>query len=470
MSQDTTHMHGKKEYRVSRQDHYRVISKSRLAHLHEIELNRFISRTQKSAALLERGKKSMIKGVPMPWMFGLYRHPSLFVEKGSGSVFSDVDGNRYIDFNVVDLAMTMGFANPHITAAIGRAMETGAHFLLPVPESISVTEELASRTGVPYWQFTLSASGANTEVIRIARSITGRGKVMVFEGHYHGHLDDTLVEKSNGRLQAEGLGLPAGVELNVEMVPFNDLAAAEEVLRHGKVAVVITEPALSNCTLVKPEPGYLEGLYELAHRHGSLLCLDEAHNFSFAYGGLKRAWNLPCDFLVLGKGLGTGVPFGLYGMSEKVASFVDAHTAADLGEPGIAAGGTTYANTLAVFAAQAALENVLTPAAYQRLDQLGALLANGLQRVFNELELPWKALHLGPRSGYCMSTGEPRNGSEASASIDVELIAARKLFMANRGIWDAMPTAGPQVSFVHDEAEVELYLGLAREFLRSIKI
>lgn len=454
---------------AAEENHYQVISKSKLARLHEGELARFLSRTKTSALLLERGKKSMIKGVPMPWMFGLYRHPSLFVESGAGPVFHDVDGNSYIDFNVVDLAMTMGFSNPHINAAVNRAMECGAHFLLPVKESIQVTEELARRTGVPYWQFTLSASGANTEVIRIARSMTRRNKVMVFEGHYHGHLDDTLAEKSNGKVRAEGLGLPRGVELNIEIVPFNDLAAAESILKRGEIAVVITEPALSNCTLVKPEAGYLDGLYQLAHHHGSLLCLDEAHNFSFAYGGLKRDWNLSCDFLVLGKGLGTGVPFGLYGMSEDVAGFVDAHTAVDLGEPGIAAGGTTYANSLAVFSALAALEQVLTPEAYQRLNQLGGHLAHGLQGVFDELELPWKALHLGPRSGYCMRTEPPRNGAEAYASIDIELIAARKVFMANRGIWDAMPTAGPQVSFVHDEAEVDLYLGHAREFLKAIR-
>jgi glutamate-1-semialdehyde 2,1-aminomutase len=174
--------------------------------------------------------------------------------------------------------------------------------------------------------------------------------------------------------------------------------------------------------------------------------------------------------MVLGKGLGSGVSFALYGMSRPVAAFVDAHTAVDLGDPGIAAGGTTYASTVAVFAAKAALEEVLTPTAYQRLDELGLRLSSGLQRVFDELELPWRALHLGPRSGYCMQAVEPRNGAEAHRSIDIDLIATRKLFMANRGIWDAMPTAGPQVSFVHTEAEVDLYLGYARDFLKTIRV
>jgi len=454
---------------MNKQDHYRVLSKSKLKLLHDDQLEQFTARTGKSAALLDRGKHSMIKGVPMAWMYGLYRHPSLFVEAGSGSTFCDVDGNSYIDFNLVDLAMTMGFANPHINAAVNRAMETGAHFLLPVPEAIEVTEELARRTAVPYWQFTLAASGANTEVIRIARSMTRRNKVLIFDGHYHGHIDDTMVEKVHGKVRPAELGLPAGVEQNAEIVPFNDLAAAEAVLCKGEIAVVITEPALSNCTLVKPDAGFLPGLYELAHRYGSLLCLDEAHTFSFAYGGLKRAWSLPCDFLVLGKGLGSGVPFALYGMSAEIAAFVDAHTTLDLAKPGIAVGGTTYANTIAVFTARAALEEVLTTAAYQRLEELGLRLAKGLQEVFEALRLPWRALHLGPRSGYCMQAAEPRNGAEAFLSIDTVLIAARKLFMANRGIWDAMPTAGPQVSFAHTAAEVDLYVAHARDFLQSIR-
>jgi len=451
-------------------EHYRVISRERLAKLRESESVTFSSRTQQSAALLERGRNSLVKGVPMAWMHGLYRHPCLFVDSGAGSTFRDVDGNSYVDFNVVDLAMTMGFANPHINDAVNRAMNTGAHFLLPVAEAIDVSEELARRTGVPFWQFTLAASGANTEVVRIARALTGRNKVMVFDGHYHGHLDDTLVARAGGKVGPDGLGLPKGVENNAEIVAFNDLAAAETVLRQGEIAVVMTEPALSNCTLVKPDPGFLSGLYDLAHQHGALLCLDEAHNFSFAYGGLKRAWDLPCDFLVLGKGLGSGVSFGLYGLSAPVAAFVDAHTAIDLGEAGVATGGTTYASTIAVFAAKAALEEVLTPGAYERLEGLGLRLSSGLQDVFDELDLPWRALHLGPRSGYCMQAAEPRNGAEAYRSIDVDLIAARRLFMANRGIWEAMPTAGPQVSFVHTEAEVDQYLGLAREFLHAVRV
>ncbi len=446
----------------------KAINREKLSAVSAAELAVFNARTVKSEALLQRGKKSMVKGVPMSWMYGLYRHHSLYVSHGDGSCFFDVDGNRYTDFNVVDLAVTMGFNNPHIQKAVAEGMHRGAHFLLPIEEAIDVCENLAQRTGVPFWQFTLSASGANTEVIRIARTITRRNKILVFEGHYHGHIDDTMLEKSDGTIRPYVLGLPAGAAKGVEIVPFNDLAALEEKLQTGDIALVLTEPALSNCTLVLPEPGYLDQVYALCQRYGTLFCLDEAHNFSFAYGGLTKAWQLKSDFLVLGKGLGSGIPFALYGMSSEVASFVDAHTQIDLEQPGIAAGGTTYANTLSVLAAKAALEQVLTPENYDRTNALGLTLAQGLQQHFDQLELPWKALHLGPRSGYCLQPQLPKNGAEAYASIDIAFISARKLFMANRGCWDAMATAGPQISFAHTATDVERYLSVAREFLEAI--
>jgi glutamate-1-semialdehyde aminotransferase len=364
----------------------------------------------------------------------------------------------------------MGFNNPAIQSSISEAMQRGTHFLLPIKEAIEVTEELARRTGVPIWQFTLTASGANTEVIRISRTMTKRNKVLVFEGHYHGHLDDTMLEFSKGQIRPYVLGLPDGAARGVEIVPFNDLDALEEKLKAEDIALVLTEPALSNCTLVQPEPGYLENVYSLCQKYGTLFCLDEAHNFSFAYGGLTRAWALQSDFLVLGKGLGTGIPFALYGMRSEVARFVEAHTQIDLGEPGIAAGGTTYANTLSILAAKAALEQVLTPENYEHTNALGTRLADGLQAIFNQLNLGWTALHLGPRSGYCLKSRAPKNGKEAYQSINLELISARKLFMANRGIWDAMATAGPQVSFVHTQADIDTYLGCAEQFLKQICI
>jgi len=444
------------------------LNRNILKRVAQAEAEVFNARTAKSSTMLKRAAGSMIKGVPMPWMYGLYRHHSLYVTHGEGPRFYDIDGNNYLDFNVVDLAVTMGFNNPHVQSAVAKGMERGTHFLLPIEEAVEVSEELSRRTGVPVWQFTLSASGANTEVIRISRAMTKRNKILVFEGHYHGHIDDTMFEKTDGEVHPYVLGLPPSARQGLEIISFNDLQALEEKLKTNEIALVITEPALSNCTLVLPEPDYLESVQALCRRYGTLFCLDEAHNFSFAYGGLTREWGLRADFLVLGKGLGTGIPFGMYGMSRDVADYVEEHTQIDLGEPGIAAGGTTYANTLSILCAKAALERVLTPQNYAHTHALGLQLATGLRKIFAELDLDWTALHLGPRVGYCMRPQPPKNGAQGYESIDIEFISARKLFMANRGIWDAMATAGPQVSFVHTMDDVTRYLGEANQFMHQV--
>ena len=405
----------------------------------------------------------------MAWMSGLYRFPPIFVTHGNGASFHDVDGNSYLDFNVCDLSMTMGFGPEPIVEAVSRAVRTGAHFLLPSEDAIAVAEDLSRRIGVPHWQFTLSASGANTEVMRIARVMTGRDKVAVFEGHYHGHLDETLVATDQkGRTIPEMMGTSRQVADDTVLLPFNDLDAVERRLSRGDIALLLTEPVLTNCNLVIPKPGFLEGLREITKRHKTLLCYDEAHTFQFAYGGLVGAWQLDADFVVLGKGLGTGISFALYGMSDKVAATFTRHSDVDLGAKGIATGGTTYASTIAVAAARAALEQVLTRPGYDHISRLGALLADGLEDLFRRYGLPWRAHRLGPRSGFCLTAELPGNGQEAALSIDEPFINTRRVYMANRGVWDAVTSAGPQSSFAHTDADIETYLAAATDFLGEI--
>ena len=267
-----------------------TIDRARLARIRSREEAIFKARIPASTALLARADRHMPQGVPMAWMANLYRFPTIFIADGSGASFRDVNGNRYLDFNVCDLAMTMGYGPQPIVEAAARQMQRGAHFLLPTEDAIAVSEDLASRTGMPFWQFTVSASSANTEILRIARHLTGRQKLLVFGGHYHGHIDETLVSSEDGRTVPELLGLPKDAAARTVIVPFNDLAAAERALADRDIALVLTEPALTNCNIVLPEPGFHAGLRQLTQRFGTLLCLDEAQTFQFAYGGLARAW------------------------------------------------------------------------------------------------------------------------------------------------------------------------------------
>jgi len=264
------------------------------------------------------------------------------------------------------------------------------------------------------------------------------------------------------------MGLPENAAAHTDIVPFNSLEQLEQVLQRGDVALVLTEPALTNCNVILPQPGFLEGVRELTRKYDALLCYDEAHTFQFAYGGLVNAWQLEPDFLVLGKGLGSGIGFGLYGMSSEVESVFSAHLDNDAGPAGIAAGGTVYGSALAVAAARAALTEVLTVEAYRRVTALGTQLADGLDRLFKAFNLPWTAFRLGPRSGYCLTDRLPTNLEEANISLDYEWIDARRVFMANRGIWDAVASAGPQASLAHTEGDVVEYLDRAAEFLGEL--
>jgi glutamate-1-semialdehyde aminotransferase len=445
-----------------------TIDRARLAALREREDREFLRRTPRSRSLQGRAMAHLPLGVPMSWMAGLYRTPPIYVAAGEGAAFTDVDGNRYLDFNLCDLSMTVGYGNPVVAEALRAQAGRGTQYLLPTEDALAVGELLAQRMGLPFWQFTLSASGANAEVIRIARSLTGRRRLVIFGGHYHGHIEETLVRDEQGHSVPDTAGLSPGAAMHTTIVPFNDLAALERVLAAGDCALVLTEPVMTNCNLILPEAGFLAGVRELTRRYGALLCIDEAHTFQFAFGGLSREWQLATDFIVLGKGFGSGVAFGLYGMSDTVAAHFSAHLDIDIGPRGIATGGTTYASALAVAVARAMLEQVLTPAAYDRVRGLGTVLADGLDALFSRRRLPWTAFRCGPRAGYCLDPVLPRDGAAGSRSLDFDLIDARRVFMANCGIWDAVAAAGPQTSFAHTGPDIGVYLGAAGEFLDEV--
>jgi glutamate-1-semialdehyde aminotransferase len=441
------------------------IDRDRLRAIRAREQATFERRTTQSAELAERARHHLPDGVPMAWMAGLYDHRPLYVAHGDGCRFTDADGNGYVDFNQADLSATCGFAPPAVLDAIADRAARGLQFLLPVEEGIEAAELLAERYGLPAWQFTLSASGANAEAIRVARHRTGRDVIVVFGGHYHGHIDDTLVTGDEHHGEPELLGVNRRAAADTRVLPFNDPEALERVLAAEPVAAVITEPALTNAGVVLPDDGFFARVRALTHARGTLLILDETHTQTVAYGGLTRAWGLEPDIVTLGKSLGGGVPIGAWGMTGALREHLERHLDAYGRRVGLATGGTTYANPLSLAAAVAVLRAIQTPEAFERTAALGAQLADGIEAAAARYGLPWRAHRLGGRSGYCLEPELPRNVVDAERSIDFELIDTRRLHMANRGVWDAIASAGPAVSFVHDAADVEEYLGALDAFL-----
>ncbi len=408
----------------------------------------------------------------MAWMATLYDHPPMFVASGAGTWFTDVDGHRYLDMNGADMSMNCGFAPPPVVRAAIERIRLGTQFLLPGEDAIVVAEQLAARFGLPQWQFTLAASSANAELIRIARYATGRSKILVFDGSYHGHIDDTLVTLVNGEVRPELQGLSERAARDARIVPYNDLAAVERALAPGDVACVMAEPALTNCGVVLPAPGFLAGLRDLTRRAGTLLFIDEAHTQVCSPGGLTAAWSLACDGVSLGKTIGGGIALGAYGMSRELATRLEEAPAVEGGPTaagtGVATGGTLYGNALAMATARATLEQVLVPAAYERVGRLGSRLADGLDAGFRGLGLPWTAQRLMSRSGYTFAPRLPANAAEARAIDDPPLRSLIRVYLANRGVWEAIASAGPAVSFAAVDSDVEVYLAVFHDMLREL--
>jgi len=450
-------------------EHLQEVDFSRVKSVFERELEHNSERTRKSQALLQSAKKVMPSGVPMAWMSGYYETPPMFIEKGEGAYFEDVDGNRYLDMNQADLAASCGFTPQAVIDAVQEQIARGTAFLLPTESAIQVSELLVGRYHLPRWQFTLAASSANTEAVRLARAATGRDQVLMFYGRYHGHWDDLMVESSPGQSSVEFIGLPGNAGMRASNVHFNDLEKLEAALKTKRYACLIAEPAMTNCGLVLPDEGFWRQAYALCQQHGALLVLDETHTQTFAYGGLKALWKLDCDIYSIGKCLGGGVPIGAYGMTNELAQLAEEKIDRYRGGHVLPAGGTLFANALSLTAAKAVLENVLTMDAYAHVNLLGKQLSGGLNRIFKDHDLPWHAPHLGGRSGYCLTPELPRNSEEASQSINYELIDARRCFLSNRGIWDAIASAGPSASFAHHSTDIDIYLNAVDDFICEVR-
>jgi glutamate-1-semialdehyde 2,1-aminomutase len=438
------------------------ISDERVEAIRERELQRFVELRPRSTRLLEGARANMPSGVPMAWMVALYRHPPLVVERGSGAGFTDIDGNGYLDFNLADTSMFTGYGIEAFARTVAEHAASGPQFLLPTEDAPEVAAELSRRFGLQSWQFTLSATQANTEAIRVARAVTGRSTVLMFDGKYHGHADELLGELDGGQVAPEGLGVPADATRHVRLVPYNDLEAVERALGRGDVACVLAEAAITNIGVIQPAEGFHAGLRQAASDAGALLVYDETHTLAAGPGGLTRHWDLEPDMLVIGKSISGGIPLGAYGMTADVAATLD--DPASWGE-GVATGGTLFGNALSLAAARVTLSEVLTDAAYEHAATLGARLADGIEAVAASNDLDWRAHRLFNRSGYTHAPELPSNAVEARATFKLDLYNTQRLYMANRGVWEAIDSAGPACGIQTTGADVDRYLEVLDSFL-----
>ncbi|HEX6330632.1 MAG TPA: aspartate aminotransferase family protein [Actinomycetota bacterium] len=413
-----------------------TLDRVRLADLTAREATRFENEHPRSRELFERGRASLLAGVPMPWMTEWAGPFPVFVAEASGARFVDVDGREYVDLCLGDTGGMTGHSPKATVDAVVEQAAKGITLMLPTEDSIRVGAEMQRRFGLPYWQFCLTATDANRFTIRLARAITGRPKILVFNYCYHGSVDETIITIQDGAAgpRPGSIGPPVDPTETTRAVEFNDVEALEAALAHEDVACVLAEPALTNIGIVLPDDGYHDALRELTRRHGTYLVIDETHCICAGPGGATRAWGLEPDFLTIGKPLAGGVPAACYGMTADVAertqAFMDSLPTTDVG--GI--GGTLSGNALSLAAMRATLEHVLTDDAFDRMIALGERWAAGVAASIARHDLPWTVQRLGCRAEYWFTPAPPRTGGEAAAADDHELARYTHLFALNRGI------------------------------------
>ena len=414
----------------------RILDRSRLENLLREEEARFHADHPGSYALYQRACQSMQGGVPMLWMIRWAGKFPVFVKEAKGAHFTDVDGHTYIDFCLGDTGAMTGHSPDATIASINKQAARGITLMLPTEDAIWVGEELQRRFGLKYWQFTLTATDANRFAIRMARHITGRQKILVFNYCYHGSVDETFIALDEDGIPGPrrgNLGPPVHPFETTKVIEFNDIPALETSLAAGDVAVVLAEPVMTNIGIIAPDPGYHAALREISRRTGTLLIIDETHTICAGPGGYTGEYGLQPDFLTCGKPLAGGVPAGVYGFTQEVADAFWAKLDLDDSDVG-GIGGTLAGNALSIAAMRATLEHVLTPAMYARCGILADRYEQGVMQTIKEFELPWIVKRLGFRVEYWFRQTPPHNGGEANAAVDGELDRYMHLWALNRGI------------------------------------
>jgi glutamate-1-semialdehyde 2,1-aminomutase len=411
------------------------IGQERIKELRESEAEAFRRARPKTAAKLGNGIAGFLDGVPMHWMKDWPTPFPILVSQARGATITDIDGNRLDDFCLGDTGSMFGHSPPPVARAIRRQAGRGLTYMLPSEDALAIGPLLQEKFGLPFWQIATTATDANRFALRIARAVTGREKILVFNGCYHGSVDETMVRLRDGKpINRPGLaGEFRDLTRTAKIVEFNDIPALEAALADGDVACVITEPVLTNSCMVLPDPGFHDALRRLTRATGTLLLIDETHTISTGPGGYARAFGLEPDLFVLGKPVAGGVPASIWGMSEDVASRYADYRRTH--EPGYSGMGTTLSGNPLQFAAiRATLEEVMTAENYAHMEHLARRLDAGLTAVIDRYRLPWHVARVGARVEFICAPGPLKNGGEAEAAHSPELEAALHVALVNRGV------------------------------------
>jgi len=411
-----------------------TVDRERLGRQLESERAAYRSDHRRSWKLFEQASEVLLDGVPMTWMTKWPGGFPIFFDRARDNRLIDVDGREYLDFCLGDSAAIAGHGSTRVAGTIGERYARGATAMLPTEDAIWVGRELRRRFGLDRWLFTTSATDANRTALRMARQATGRQKVLVFNGCYHGTVDEAVValdDAGRPRARPGNVGPAVDPTITTKVIEFNDIDALAHALRPRDVACVLAEPVMTNVGMVQPQPGYHEVLRDVTRTTGTWLVLDETQTWAAGPGGCTQAMGLEPDAVTLGKGMAGGIAIGTLGLRRELGDAV-AHAGVDL-EDGGSVGGTLAANALSLAAARTTLGEVLTDQAFAGMVGLAERYVTEMQATFAARAMPWHMTNVGARAEYRFCPLPPRTGAESARAADEELDQYLHLALLNRG-------------------------------------
>ena len=410
------------------------IDRSRLDSFAAREARRFAATRPRSKAALDAGAGNYLDGVPLHWMKDWPMPHLPLVQKAKGARIEDIDGYRIDDFCLGDTGSMFGHSPAPVAKAIKRQASRGLTYLLPTEDALEAGRLLTDHFGPYRWQIATTATDANRFALRVARAVTNRPKVLVFNGCYHGTVDETFVTLQDGAtVNRPGLlGQFADLTQSAICCEFNDLAGVEAALAKGDVAAILTEPVMTNSCMVLPDPGFHDGLRDLATRYGTLLIIDETHTISSGLGGYTKVHDLHPDIFVVGKSVAGGMPTAVWGLSDATAArYAEVNANRPSGHSGM--GTTLSANPMQFACLRATLSQVMTAKNYTRMDRRADRLASGLAVVITAHDAPWHVVRVGARVEFICAPGPLHNGAEAALAHMPQVEAAVHVALLNRG-------------------------------------
>jgi len=391
-----------------------------------------------------------------------------FIQRARGCQITDADGNTYIDYIGSWGPMILGHAHPKVLSAVQDALRDGASFGAPTAREIELARRIvAALPSVEMVRLVSSGTEAAMTAIRLARAHTGRVKILKFNGCYHGHSDSLLVRAGSGALTfgvPDSPGVPEALASQTLVADFNRLdAVAAYFGAEGKhIAAVIVEPVVGNMGVVPPAAGFLEGLRRITRDHGAVLIFDEVMTgFRLAYGGAQTIYDIDPDLTCLGKVIGGGLPLAAFGGKREIMERLAP-------EGPVYQAGTLSGNPLAVAAGIETLAQLRVGHAYERLEELGAVLEAGLRAALAKHGVRGTINRVGSMWTLFFGVDEV---STSAASKEIDTAAFGRFFqgMLERGIY--LPPSAFEAAFLslaHGEADIEATIRAANDTLAGM--